>query len=62
MRIIAAGTLAMLIVLGVFLMRPAPIADLDSKAVDMLAALAGPGQQSGEVVIVEIDEQVFPPK
>ena len=57
MRNVAAGSAAVLIVLGVFWARPAPIADLDSKACDLLAAWAGPGRQAGRVTIVEIDEK-----
>ena len=37
MRNVAAGSAAVLIVLGIFWARPAPIADLDSKACDLLA-------------------------
>jgi len=57
MRFIAAGSAAVLMVLVIFLVRPAPIADLDSRAGDLLTRWAGPGRQSGEVVIVEIDER-----
>ena len=47
----------MAIVLGVFLVRPAPVADLDAKVCDVLTGWAGPGGQSNRVVIVEIDER-----
>jgi len=57
MRVIAAGSVVVLMVLGIFLVRPAPVADLDSKACDLLTGWAGPGKQSGHVVIVEIDEK-----
>jgi len=57
MRAATAGLVLVLMVLAVFLLRPAPLADLDAKICDLLARWAGPGQQSGHVVIVEIDER-----
>ena len=57
MRIVAAGSVVILMVLAVFLVRPAPLAELDSRACDLLAKWAGPGTQSGRVVVVEIDEK-----
>src|SRR6185437_10160602 len=56
MRVITIGAAVVLIVLALFLLRPAPIADLDSKVCDALIGWAGPGQPSGNVAIVEIDE------
>jgi two-component system, cell cycle sensor histidine kinase and response regulator CckA len=57
MRIIAAGSAVVLIVLGVFLVRPVPVVDLDYKVCDLLTGWVGPPKQSGRVVIVEIDEK-----
>jgi PAS domain S-box-containing protein len=57
MRVIATGFAVVLVVLGVFLVRPAPVVDLDRKVCDLLAGWAGPGEPSGRVVIVEIDEK-----
>jgi len=57
MRIIAAGSLVVLIVLAIFLVRPAPVANLDLKACDWLTAWAGPGKPSPLVAIVAIDER-----
>jgi PAS domain S-box-containing protein len=57
MRATAAGSALVLVVLAIFLVRPAPLADLDSKVCDLLSKWAGPGQQSGHAVIVEIDER-----
>ena len=56
MRILATGSVVVLVVLGIFVARPAPVADLDRKACDLLTGWAGPGEPSGRVVIVEIDE------
>jgi PAS domain S-box-containing protein len=57
MRVIAAGSVVVLMVLGLFLARPTPVADLDSRVCDLLTEWAGPGKPSGRVVIVEIDEK-----
>jgi PAS domain S-box-containing protein len=57
MRVIATGSAVVLVVLAIFLVRPAPLVDLDHKACDLLAGWAGPGEPSGRVVIVEIDEK-----
>ena len=57
MRVVATGFAVVLVVLGVFLVRPAPVVDLDHKVCDWLAGWAGPGEPSGRVVIVEIDEK-----
>jgi PAS domain S-box-containing protein len=56
MRVIAAGSAIVLMVLAIFLVRPAAVAELDSRACDLLVRWAGPGTQSGHVVVVEIDE------
>jgi PAS domain S-box-containing protein len=57
MRVIAAGAAVVLMVLAIFIVRPAPIAELDSRACDVLARWAGPGTQSARVTIVGIDEK-----
>jgi PAS domain S-box-containing protein len=57
MRTIAAGSLVTLFVLVMFLVRPAPVANLDLKACDWLSGWAGPGKQSGLVAIVTIDDR-----
>src|ERR1035438_4468211 len=57
MRIIAVGSGVLLVVLAIFLARPAPVADLDNKVCDLLSGWAGRGETSGRVVIVEIDEK-----
>ena len=46
-----------LIVLAIFLIHPAPLAELNSRACDLLDRWAGPGTQSGHVVVVEIDDR-----
>jgi len=56
MRVFAAGSAVVLMVLAIFLANPALLANLDSKACDVLASWAGPGEPSGQVAIVEIDE------
>jgi PAS domain S-box-containing protein len=57
MRVIAAGSAVVLVVVSIFLVRPAPVVDLDHKVCDLLTKWAGPGEPSGRVVIVEIDEK-----
>ncbi|MGJ5817141.1 CHASE2 domain-containing protein [Paludibaculum fermentans] len=57
MRGIIAGALAVLCITGLFLLRPGPLVNLDHAVCDMLTRWAGPGRQSGRVVIVEIDDQ-----
>ncbi len=57
MRVILAGSAVVLMVLIIFLLRPAPVAELDSKVCDLLAKWAGPGTLSGHVAVVEIDEK-----
>jgi PAS domain S-box-containing protein len=56
MRVIAAGSAVVLVVIALFLVRPVPVVNLDSKVCDLLTAWAGPGKASGRVVVVEIDE------
>src|ERR1017187_9005991 len=56
MRVITAGSAVVLIVIGTFLVRPAPVVNLDHKVLDLLTGWAGPGKASGRVVVVEIDE------
>jgi PAS domain S-box-containing protein len=57
MRVIATGAAVVLMVLGIFLVLPASLADLNSKVCDLLIRSAGPGTPSGRVVIVAIDER-----
>lgn len=57
MRGIAAGAVTVLCVAGLFLLRPEPVVNLDQAVGDILTRWAGPGRQSGQVVIVEIDDQ-----
>jgi len=57
MRVNVAGLAVVLVVLGIFLVRPAAVADLDHKVCDLLTGWAGPGKPSGRVVIVGIDEK-----
>jgi len=57
MRVIAGGAAVALIVAGIFLARPAPVGNLDSKVCDLLTGWVSPGKPSGRVVIVEIDER-----
>jgi PAS domain S-box-containing protein len=56
MRVVTTGAVVITIVIGVFLVRPASMADLDAKVCDVLTGWAGPGELSNQVVIVEIDE------
>ena len=56
MRVKAAGSAIVLMVVAIFLVRPAPVVNLDHKVLDLLTGWAGPGKQSGRVVVVEIDE------
>jgi PAS domain S-box-containing protein len=56
MRIILAGVAVVLFVAGVFLVLPEPVAELDSKAGDLLTGLVSRGQPSGKVAVVDIDE------
>ena len=53
---IAAGTAVVLAVAGLFLVRPSPVAALDSRVCDLVAGWAEGGRPSGRVAIVEIDE------
>jgi len=57
MRIIGAGVVAVLISVLLFFFRPAPVANLDHKVCDLLTGWAGPGRQSGRVMIVEVDDR-----
>ena len=57
MRVIAARSAVVLLVLGVFLARPAPVVDLNYRVCDLLTGWAGPGKPSGRVIIAEIDEK-----
>jgi PAS domain S-box-containing protein len=57
MRIIGAGVVAVLISVLLFFFRPAPVVNLDHKVCDLLTGWAGPGRQSGRIVIVEVDDK-----
>jgi PAS domain S-box-containing protein len=57
MRAFAVGSVVVLITLGIFLVQPMPVADVNAKVSDLVAGWAGPGKPSGNVVIVEIDEK-----
>ena len=57
MRVSVAASILIAIVLALFVLRPAPLADLDEETGDLLSRLAGPGSPSGSVAIVAIDEQ-----
>jgi PAS domain S-box-containing protein len=57
MRVTVAGSAVVLIVLGIFLARSAPVVDLDYKVCDLLTGWVSPGKPSGQVVVVEIDER-----
>ncbi len=56
MRVIAAGLAGVFLIVGLFLLRPAPVENLDHKVWDLLTGWVGPGKPSGRVVVVEIDE------
>ena len=51
-----AGTAVVLLVTGIFLVRPDSVADLDNKVCDLLTGMVSRGRLSGRVTIVEIDE------
>jgi PAS domain S-box-containing protein len=57
MRVITTGAAVVLMVFSIFLIRPTPVADLDARVCDVLTGWAGPGVQSRQVAIVEIDER-----
>jgi PAS domain S-box-containing protein len=57
MRIIGAGIIAVLIAILLFFLAPAPVRDLDNRVCDALTGWAGPGKQTGRVVVVEIDDK-----
>lgn len=57
MRIIGSGVVAVLISVLLFFFRPAPVVNLDHKVCDLLTGWAGPGEQSGRVMIVEVDDR-----
>src|SRR5262245_6389931 len=57
MRVILAGSAVVALVAGIFLVRPAPVADVDNRVCDLLTGLVSGGQPSGRVAVVEIDEK-----
>ena len=56
MRIILVGMAIVAFVTGAFWLRPASLAKIDDSVCDILTGLAGRGNPSGQVAIVEIDE------
>src|SRR5579864_9567605 len=56
MRVSLAGAAVVLLVAGVFLVRPDSVAKMDDWACDLLTGSVSRGKPSGEVAIVEIDE------
>jgi PAS domain S-box-containing protein len=57
MRRFTIGAGLVVAITGLFLLPPAPLANLDSRVCDLLTGWAGPGNPSGQVAIVEIDEK-----
>src|SRR5579862_2725675 len=57
MRVTLVGTAVVVLVAGLFLVRPGPVARVDDKICDLLTGFLGPRKPSGRVVIVEIDER-----
>jgi PAS domain S-box-containing protein len=57
MRIIGAGVVAVLVAILLFFVRPAAVLDLDNRVCDVLTRWAGPGKQTGRVMVVEIDDK-----
>jgi PAS domain S-box-containing protein len=57
MRVVAQGAVIVLIVVGIFLVRPAPVGSLDDRVCDLLAGWVSHGTPSGRVAIVEIDDR-----
>ena len=57
MRVILTGAAVVVFVVGIFLVRPEPVAKLDDKICDLLTGSVSRGKPSGQVPIVEIDEQ-----
>jgi PAS domain S-box-containing protein len=57
MRAIYAGSAAAIAVAALFVWRPEPVDQADNRVRDGIAAMAGPGELSGRVAIVEIDEK-----
>ncbi len=57
MRVTLVGTAVVVLVAGLFLVRPGPVARVDDKICDLLTGFLGQGKPSGRVVIVEIDER-----
>jgi PAS domain S-box-containing protein len=56
MRVILIGTAIAVFASAIFLVRPAPIVNLDDSVCDILTGWASRGAPSGKVTIVEIDE------
>jgi PAS domain S-box-containing protein len=56
MRAIAKAAVVVPVVVGILLLRPSPVESLDDRVCDLLSGWVGHGQPSGQVAIVEIDE------
>jgi PAS domain S-box-containing protein len=56
MRVFLTGAAVVVLVCGIFLIRPNPVAKVDDKICDVLTSSVSRGQPSGQVTIVEIDE------
>ena len=56
MRVILAGAAVAVLVTGIFLVRPGPVAKADDKACDLLTGSVSRGKPSGKITIVEIDD------
>jgi PAS domain S-box-containing protein len=57
MRVFSAGAIVVLIVVCLFLASPQPVVTINNKVFDWFEGWAGPGTTSGQVSVVEIDEQ-----
>lgn len=57
MRVLASGIAVVAVFAGLFLLRPGWLANADRRTYDVLTSWAGPGKASGQVVILDIDEQ-----
>jgi PAS domain S-box-containing protein len=56
MRVILTGAAITVLVVLIFAVRPAPVEDLDDAMCDIFTRWAGPGNPSGQVAIVEVDD------
>src|SRR5215813_10652078 len=56
-RVILSGAVVVTLVVGIFLVRPDPLANVDYKVFDLLTRQVSRGRPSGRVAVVEIDEK-----